>query len=406
MNTPIESDTFLASLNILSTPTQPQPKAELKVVEQHSLAQDKYSKDAVQKELHIVVKNMAFKVSIGLTGNILDGRIIDFNCLTVIASLVFDCETNKEVPFFKQRPVEYKGHVNDRADVMNMDVKIKVLTSHCENMLFRLKFACIDPRTNKQFPSLVAFSAPIKVISKPDQLKRKRSTGQKGKTKSKNKSAATRAPAKKRVRVSNDKIMESLQRLEEQYDEQKKMLARLAQLGEDQEMRRVALQEENLKAKEKAVHSQHEKFTDFIFSPGALDLDTPISLECAMDSSPTRLESPSADLQSDFGQTFQHMLRLYQQLPAARKAEQVRKCMRATSAKHIDSFCEMISLFKDEGLNKYTNVNVSTTAPAHEGSCATACPHKKELQQIEKFYSSFLSGQSQSAGQQLFSTDF
>jgi hypothetical protein len=56
-----------------------------------------------------------------------------------------------------------------------------VLSSQLEDMLFRIRFAALEPVTNSLLHnSLILYSEPIKTVSKPDQINKKK-TGQKRK---------------------------------------------------------------------------------------------------------------------------------------------------------------------------------------------------------------------------------
>ena len=57
--------------------------------------------------------------------------------MSIDASLLYDCWEEKPVPYLKNKPIQYHGKVNDTADTMTLSTKINVLSSHCENMMFR-----------------------------------------------------------------------------------------------------------------------------------------------------------------------------------------------------------------------------------------------------------------------------
>ena len=85
------------------------------------------------------MKNTPFVIKVTITNSLYDGSIWDFNRLTLDASLLYDCWEEKPVPFLKNKPIQYHGKVNDTADTMTLNTKINVLSSHCENMMFRGK---------------------------------------------------------------------------------------------------------------------------------------------------------------------------------------------------------------------------------------------------------------------------
>ncbi len=88
-----------------------------------------------------------------------------------------------------------------------MEVKIKTLTSQHEDCFFVAKIIALDPHTGKEFmPSICAYSEPIKVISKPEQLKKRKTT---------------------KKRTLTDMLVETINRIERTQSEQSKMINQL-----------------------------------------------------------------------------------------------------------------------------------------------------------------------------------
>lgn len=73
-------------------------------------------------------------------------------------------------------------------------------------MFFRVKFTLTDPQTHKEIPNYSVLSHPIRVVSKPDQVKKK---------------------IKKRKRAPTDNLMDTLNRIESQQKDQQRLLKRL-----------------------------------------------------------------------------------------------------------------------------------------------------------------------------------
>jgi len=122
------------------------------------------------KKVHVVVKNTPFFVRIGFlqTGVGSDFKI-DFRKLTLEAQLLYDCGEEKEVDFIKELPLEYITTFSESGDQIILEVKIKVLTSQLEDMLFILKVTAMDSLTKKNvYPHF--YSHPIRVVSKPPRL--------------------------------------------------------------------------------------------------------------------------------------------------------------------------------------------------------------------------------------------
>eukprot|EP01112_Ceratiomyxa_fruticulosa_P015965 TRINITY_DN4784_c0_g1_i1.p1 TRINITY_DN4784_c0_g1~~TRINITY_DN4784_c0_g1_i1.p1 ORF type:complete len:479 (+),score=109.69 TRINITY_DN4784_c0_g1_i1:534-1970(+) len=173
----------------------------LAITQQTCLVEEKFSKNGIQKNVHVVVKNNPFL----LTLQLLD-KSITFHQLSTEVQLVYDCQSLKEVDFVKLKPLEVKTRPNEEGDQLTVELRIKVLTSQLEDMFFRVKVKLVDPRTRKEYPQYIAVTDPIRVVSKPDQVRKK---------------------VKKRKRAPTDSLMDTLQRLEQQQREQQQMIKKL-----------------------------------------------------------------------------------------------------------------------------------------------------------------------------------
>jgi len=174
---------------------------KLVITEQTSLLEEKFSKNGVQKNVHVVVKNNPFIVTLV----VLD-KHINFNQVATDIQLVYDCASLKEVDFVKLKPMDFKVKCNEEGDQLTVELRIKVLTSQLEDMFFRVKIALVDPHTQKEIPHCMVLTHPIRVVSKPDQVKKK---------------------IKKRKRAPTDNLMDTLNRIEVQQKEQQRLLKRL-----------------------------------------------------------------------------------------------------------------------------------------------------------------------------------
>jgi len=385
------------------------PPPKLVIVDQQSLAQEAYTKDGLQKNVHIVVKNTPFVVTVGLTGSIFGGRIVDFSSLTIETHLLYDAEGNREVPFMKQRPVEYKGKVNDKADQMTLDIKISVLSSHCENMCFRLRFQAIDARSGQPFHALSVLSDPIKVISKPDQITKK----------------GTAPPARKRKRTANDSIMESLARIEEQQKEHAKLLATIreeAQSDRQQQQQCSSSLSSNQFSSLELPSNLFGNLTDL----GVVEvLNVPTQLPTIASTSTSLLPLASTSSSSSSSSSlstststainstaletaYNALIEAYSRLPPSDRPEKIRKIIRASSAKKTAVFTEMIAMFSAQGLDCSVDVGVrgggsvvTGGSSCHGGDSSSltnggangegcTCPHQLRLAEIDNFYNELL----------------
>jgi len=145
-------------------------KGSLDLVKQTSLSEEKITRFGQVVDVHVVVKNSPFQMISRIRG-----VSVDLHHFSHDLKLMYDMEEVKEVSWVKQKPVEYKTVISeDGAQVSLEAVKIKVLSSHHEDNLFRLRLSMWDPEN--EAASYVVVSHPIKVISKPLKARRRNAT--------------------------------------------------------------------------------------------------------------------------------------------------------------------------------------------------------------------------------------
>lgn len=140
----------------------------LELIKQTCLKEEKITKNGQTQNVYVVVKNSPFQMVCGVSEN-----RVNFNKFNFDVKLMYDMDGDKEVAWVKTKPVECKPVINDEGDRISFDaIKIKVLSSHHEDNLFRLKLIVWDP--NNQDCEYTLLSNPIKVISKPLRNKAKK----------------------------------------------------------------------------------------------------------------------------------------------------------------------------------------------------------------------------------------
>jgi len=186
------------SLNTLGYP-------RLLIVKQNCLAEEAITnKNGETTVVCVVVKHSPFVVKLALSE-----PSIDISCLTFEVKLCYDSADEKEVDFINSKPLEYKVKTDENKTFVNIECRLKVLTSQLEDMFFRLRFIALDPISKRELgPNFVVSSAPVKVISKPEQLRKI-------------------APSLKRK--ANEVIYDSLEKLDMQQKGQSALLERLEQ---------------------------------------------------------------------------------------------------------------------------------------------------------------------------------
>ena len=121
----------------------------MQVVKQESLRTEKYTKNGVKKEVHVVVKRLPFVLK-------LRGSNVNFHSDSITSTVLFE-EGDKAVGFVSKSPLEFVAHVSADGSEATIEVRLSCLSSQCEGNLFKLRFSAGNAHAD---------SAPIKVISK------------------------------------------------------------------------------------------------------------------------------------------------------------------------------------------------------------------------------------------------
>jgi len=141
------------------------------ITTQAAVQHEQFAKNGIQKEVHVVVKNLGFQLEVEAEG-------VDMNKANLVAKLIYDFDKDTdpkiEVAYVKSEPMEYKVNILDEGVRAVVELKIKVLTSQHEDMLFRIQIYGTDPNTMMPLESV---SKPIKVISKVTQKKNQGTPG-------------------------------------------------------------------------------------------------------------------------------------------------------------------------------------------------------------------------------------
>eukprot|EP01118_Nematostelium_gracile_P003078 TRINITY_DN13510_c0_g1_i1.p1 TRINITY_DN13510_c0_g1~~TRINITY_DN13510_c0_g1_i1.p1 ORF type:complete len:351 (+),score=87.95 TRINITY_DN13510_c0_g1_i1:99-1055(+) len=291
------------------------------------------SRNGLNKPLHTLIKNSPYHLQIGPSM----GRV-DFTKIFFEAFLLYDCEgPEKEVDYVKVKPLEFKSNPIESGTFLDGEIRIKVLTSQHEDMLFKVKVQGFNPITKEEIPNMYVYTPSIRVISKPEQLKKK-------------------APATNKKRSLNDMLVETVLRIEKKQEEQQKLIEKMT------------LQQEMISMDKKQRLEE---------------IETP--------SWDPHLSAPHLTLTQP--PTFEDALRalLVSYSASSNKAETIRKVMRTTSPKDIERLSHVMELFFSEGIKiESQSTKKSKTIPL-EGCSCTDCPHKHELERIDEFYKEFLS---------------
>jgi len=304
---------------------------------QESLVTEKFSKNGRLMDLHLVAKNVAFSCHLVSS--------FDMNQSPPTAKLVYDWDEemgdDKEVEQLKTPPLEIITHVDRSGRRANGQTKISVLSSQHERAFFRIKFNVTDPGSGGL---LMDFSQPIKVIAKRNQIRKM--LERKLQTHVKNENATVNTPlgvvnlaqlAPKRERPTQDAILESLHRIEEQQMEQFRYMQQIA---------------------DKTLTSKD---------------DTP----------PQQQLSEAKDSVNDFDGAFKNFVGAWEKVTPEERPTKIRKVVSTVDTRSVEEFVKLY--------------NMETRMPPLEdmaGSCnycpGTDCPHKTELEMLNTLYNDFL----------------
>jgi hypothetical protein len=267
----------------------------------------------------------------------------------VEARLLYDTAggDEKQVDFVKSSPMEYACKINPKGDSVTVDMKLAVLSSQHEDMFFRVKFSV-------KATSLSVISDPIKVVSKPAQLKKNRDSMRRG-TK----------------RTFNDTLKESLARIEAAQRDQQSMIGSLLQTF--------------------AIHSLPTSAL-----PQPKSSQPPLKKTKLGESKPQLISFPSLTVSTTVptskAELFEaHLLGLiaaYHDIPMEERAETVRKVVRGSSAVTTDQLSEVVDCLLLEGLKREIGTNVETGSPY--AGLMDFGNHEQGTADLDSFCSEFL----------------
>lgn len=305
---------------------------QLVVLKQNCLAEEQIpNKEGETTNVFVVVKHSPFIVQLGFPSTY-TGPQPDLNCLSFDVKLVYDGPDEKEVDFIKHKPFEFRVKVDPSGTFVNIECRLKVLTSQLEDMFFRLRFLGLDPLSKRVIgPQLTTISEPIKVISKPEQLRKS-------------------LPTQKRK--INEALVHVLDRIENGQSHQKDLLDHLQ------------LQINNVKSLLSQVS------------------DMPRKKQKTIDCPPKEYT---------IEETFVQMLTAFESESAESRTLKMKKCLNDLNVSTESSF-EFVDMFNaslgrpigQQLFNPSLKANLFATP--HECRCVS-CPHREEMKTFEEFYS-------------------
>eukprot|EP00029_Vermamoeba_vermiformis_P012812 TRINITY_DN776_c0_g1_i2.p1 TRINITY_DN776_c0_g1~~TRINITY_DN776_c0_g1_i2.p1 ORF type:complete len:279 (+),score=90.87 TRINITY_DN776_c0_g1_i2:184-1020(+) len=266
------------------------------------------------------------------------------------ASLLYDSEERKPVPYLQKLPLEYFTHLNATGTEVTIEFRVKILTSQYEGSLFLLKIDAINSKG-----TVTAISEPIKVVSKPEQIRRLKSNTPQVK-------AESLAPAKKRRRVSD----------EDSVDTSSTDVMEMLHAIRETQLRQMELMQHNLSMREQ----QEVCYSSEDFSP--LDLPSD-SMEVIDKPAPATLS---------LEQAFQQLIAAYNATDASERPSKIRRLIETDG----DIASSLVAVATDLSSALPNTPLVKSDQQTESGQCQCAgCPFKKNIEQIDTFYSEFFS---------------
>jgi len=257
----------------------------LQVIKQTSPFEERVTRNGIPRDVHVVIKNSPFVVQLATIRNC----DVDLNHVAFEAALLYDTDGEKGVDFVKVKPIEFKSLPNETGDQCSVELRIKVLTSQHEDMFFKVRIQGQDPITKADIPNLKAITGAIKVISKPEQLKK-------------------RQPPPKKRNV-NDMVVEAVTRIEKQQSEQALLL-------------KMFLEQSRFK--------QMDSRTSWL--------------------EPITSASTSSPKAHDFESSFGNMMKCFEATDPNQRAEKIRRVVRSCSSSENETVSEFIDLLMTEGM--------------------------------------------------------
>ena len=287
--------------------------------------------------------------------------------------------------FVKHKPMEYKVTIGERGLEASFEIKLKVLTSQLEDMLFRIRFRGLDVLQGKLLcDHMVVTSAPIKVISKPERTsKRPRVAGKKKNT--------------------NDEILATLEAVQQRQTDQYALLQQLLHDAKGGSGRPRVPPTPNpapslglLTPPSHTVSPYQGIMSPFTLlpEPSVLPRGNP---EMGMGAPPGKKQKIDDDRTLDFETSFHDMLKAFESLSADTRPRLMEEFVR-THRVGVDHLTELHDMLSQGALDRTIGRSVSQPHAGDwmsgdgAGECyCENCPFKKEVQARQDFYNDFVS---------------
>ena|SRR3990167_7446182 len=332
-----------------------------------------------QRAVHVVVKNVPFNMKLGLQHDGL-GPTLNLNHLMFEGKLLYSTKENKEVDYVSVKPVELRRFIKQEKDEIQLQLRIKVLSSHHENLCFVVKILALNPITGKEFhPLMTILSEPIRVISKPER-KQPKPTAKKA------------AVPKKKI---EERIKDSLKEIEEYQEQQQLIISQLRKTVETHPVLTggppAPTSGRDIIMNDQSTTSNNSQDLDISYnsfllaSPfggnpqGTPSNNPPNSFDWLFGASQLNSSTNSAPTVDPnvafFERSFKKFLFVYNTMTPDARHDQIRKFLRNSVQKDLEQIHEFIRILSETQIK-------NSSAPKSECAC-DVCPYQTRLQQIE-----------------------
>lgn len=282
------------------------PVPRLAILQHKAYAEETVPKNGYQKTVHTILKNSPYQLQIGTTAGL---PKVDFTKIAFEAFLLYDCAELKEVDYVKVKPMDFKAIPLDNGQLLNVELRIKVLTSQHEDMLYKVKIQGYNPVTREELTSMVVLTPSIRVISKPEQLKTKKEK------------------IEPKKRTPTDPLSATLARIEQTQDEQQELLEQM-----------IDFQSKQIFKRQKKSNQESSILWEVLPSK---------SMKLKEDKNRLRRDYKSRLLilaAANFEEAFIDLVLAFGALTAEEKPDALRKILRNTSIREIERLGEIVDL--------------------------------------------------------------
>lgn len=308
------------------------------LLKQTSAVQEPFSRNGVTRDVHVVVKNAPFNVDIGFAPSVYVEKTNDFRYLALDVTLLYDCDNYKSVYFVNSKPITFKPKISENGETLSLQCRIQALTSQHEGQFFRIYVKAYNPTRPDDAEAFFISSEPIKVVSKPEQLRSKAERGKKVNKK----------------RTMNDVLNDRVQHLEEQQQMHLRLLEALFSQQDDLSKRLDPKLQDLLRGS--FISSSSSYGSEDEHGPAGGD---EVGNSCSSSSSPAIVGGVSIELpleekedkgkeKDEFEDLFGKFLKAYNNMDPKERPGKVRRVLKSCSAKELSNLPELVDLFAQE----------------------------------------------------------